>query len=1200
MDEYSISSISNKESLIGYPIINQKQILLDWINTINEPLCLLVSEIQDLLDGKVYIELLKHYLFLKNQKNLITELNSRLSNSGNNPFQIIIIVIDIFGKISNENERKLLNNFKNNIPQFFQDENKMIEFISIIKNIYNGESNLEFNLTNDFEDLKDNHNYHNNYIDNINDNIQIPDNDIKYDDNYNNNNIQSYNNNNNNNIQSFNNNNIENNIQENYNNFPPEDDRNYRFVQNNIRKENQNIKYNENYNQNINEDNYNYIRNSIEKKTNIDNNIQNNLNTNINNNLNENKDNIPIYNFNKDFIKIKSQKNKPLEYTEMPNIFDNQNQYENENKNEIENQEYNEIYEISDSIINRNEINNIDIDDIINFNEKKDNNYNNNNNNKNNYKLKNKTNYNNNKINNNNIIQTKNKIHKNQFNNNINIDLNVNDFKIPKQFLTKPKTNENQKKEIKELSNKKIKNQNQTKSNSKKKNQNISIKNEYLQEDNPKKFNPNNKTIPLSYQSSFLSGDDQHKSLINEKEFKDLSSQRMSNINNYSTQKDFDISNNNISNYSNLNTYKKEIQIINNSSFDISPSKLNKKNNSNNKIYIKRNPIYNKNKSNLYNSNYDNSFILTTEDNLKTYNKKQKAIINMTRGIQLINNKFFHIDLGNLNFNYLKFIKTSDPIVEISYNDINKYKPLAKNIENNINNKNNNNIIPKKQIVKKNYDSSNRKDINYYINKEKISNSLRNQTNYKEKIPQLNNNILHEDLIIKNQLNNINENLNIQTNNNIENNNQNNINKNFNNNNTNNNSNNNNNNNNIQNKNIINQITNNNINLSPNLSPIETKINDSISQNIKTKVYYWLIDIGIIKEKKIKIDDLPLLCINGVLFCDLINRCEGKNEIIKGIIRKTKTKSDIQVNINKVLEYLRSIERFSSRHLWNNTEIARGDRKIIWELLEDICNYYSKNFSKKRIINRSKSSLQNKIHSFDKLNYKNFNTKSNIDTLNLSGTPGSNSKMNLDFNISDISYVTSPNINNNNFKNNIINYNNNNKSKNSFNNENKNILKKKNKKNDILNTSNNTNSNNFNHMNDNDEEMFNLNLNISKPIYRQKKTLSSNNSYKQINTVNNIKRNKSESKFKYGSNRINTTMFSNKDNTNTTMNQSCLTSSKANNNCNSCFLLFEKSTAKRMRSEIGRIKQYSDMMKNNPSVNQDLKSNILLMNLIGS
>ena len=153
-------------------------------------------------------------------------------------------------------------------------------------------------------------------------------------------------------------------------------------------------------------------------------------------------------------------------------------------------------------------------------------------------------------------------------------------------------------------------------------------------------------------------------------------------------------------------------------------------------------------------------------------------------------------------------------------------------------------------------------------------------------------------------------------------------------------------------------------------------------------------------------------------------------------------------------------------------------------------------------------------------------------------------------------------------------------------------------KNDILNVSNYTNSNNFNHMNDKDEEMFNLNLN--KPIYRQKKNLTSNNSFKLINNIKNnnssIKRNKSESKYKNLNNRINTTLLSNKDAINTTMNQSSL-SYKNNNSINSCFLLFEKSTAKRMRSEIGRINKYSDLMKNNNNVHQDNKNNLLL-NLI--
>jgi hypothetical protein len=116
--------------------------------------------------------------------------------------------------------------------------------------------------------------------------------------------------------------------------------------------------------------------------------------------------------------------------------------------------------------------------------------------------------------------------------------------------------------------------------------------------------------------------------------------------------------------------------------------------------------------------------------------------------------------------------------------------------------------------------------------------------------------------------------------------------------------------------------------------------NCGISSSVKIKIYKWLVNIGIIKNNTIPINEIPTICINGVLLCDLINRCEGKNETIKGITRKTKTKSHIQVNINKVLEYLRSKEKFNSSHLWNGNEIAIGNKKIIWELLEDIMNFY--------------------------------------------------------------------------------------------------------------------------------------------------------------------------------------------------------------------------------------------------------------------
>jgi hypothetical protein len=53
-------------------------------------------------------------------------------------------------------------------------------------------------------------------------------------------------------------------------------------------------------------------------------------------------------------------------------------------------------------------------------------------------------------------------------------------------------------------------------------------------------------------------------------------------------------------------------------------------------------------------------------------------------------------------------------------------------------------------------------------------------------------------------------------------------------------------------------------------------------------------------------------------------------------------KSHIQVNVNKFLEYLRTLGKFNKRYLWFNNEICSGDSFIIWGLLDDIINYYSK------------------------------------------------------------------------------------------------------------------------------------------------------------------------------------------------------------------------------------------------------------------
>ena len=66
-----------------------------------------------------------------------------------------------------------------------------------------------------------------------------------------------------------------------------------------------------------------------------------------------------------------------------------------------------------------------------------------------------------------------------------------------------------------------------------------------------------------------------------------------------------------------------------------------------------------------------------------------------------------------------------------------------------------------------------------------------------------------------------------------------------------------------------------------------------------------------------------------MLFCDLVNRIEGRNEIIKGIERNPKNKTQALANINKVLEHLRSLPKMNSRYLWSGKDIVEGDENII-------------------------------------------------------------------------------------------------------------------------------------------------------------------------------------------------------------------------------------------------------------------------------
>jgi hypothetical protein len=102
------------------------------------------------------------------------------------------------------------------------------------------------------------------------------------------------------------------------------------------------------------------------------------------------------------------------------------------------------------------------------------------------------------------------------------------------------------------------------------------------------------------------------------------------------------------------------------------------------------------------------------------------------------------------------------------------------------------------------------------------------------------------------------------------------------------------------------------------------------------------------------------------------------------------------------MDYLRTLEKFPSRHLWNNVEISKGNSLVIWQLLDDIYNFYGNKVTFKRMHKRlnSKKNLNrtftmernnNKSRTIDKFDKKDENFGLNIESYK-SKTPLKNPK----------------------------------------------------------------------------------------------------------------------------------------------------------------------------------------------------------------
>ena len=107
----------------------------------------------------------------------------------------------------------------------------------------------------------------------------------------------------------------------------------------------------------------------------------------------------------------------------------------------------------------------------------------------------------------------------------------------------------------------------------------------------------------------------------------------------------------------------------------------------------------------------------------------------------------------------------------------------------------------------------------------------------------------------------------------------------------------------------------------------------------KNRLFAWLQSLDLFPKAYI-LADVEALTRSGVLLCDLVNRLEGKNAVIRGIERYPKNSTATLANLTKALTVLRAFDKLGSRYLWSAAELMKGEEGAIWGLLGDIWSYY--------------------------------------------------------------------------------------------------------------------------------------------------------------------------------------------------------------------------------------------------------------------
>jgi hypothetical protein len=118
-------------------------------------------------------------------------------------------------------------------------------------------------------------------------------------------------------------------------------------------------------------------------------------------------------------------------------------------------------------------------------------------------------------------------------------------------------------------------------------------------------------------------------------------------------------------------------------------------------------------------------------------------------------------------------------------------------------------------------------------------------------------------------------------------------------------------------------------------------IDKNNNENEKEIIFKWLIEIKVIKPGETDLINLPQLISDGKLLCEIINRCENKDNQIEEISKEISIKENALTNIQKALEFLNKIDNFPKRNINDYESIFEIGTDIIWGLLFDLYIYYS-------------------------------------------------------------------------------------------------------------------------------------------------------------------------------------------------------------------------------------------------------------------